>query len=81
MMISVEISLYPLSDKANDIIRAFIDKLAANQHINLEVGAMSTLITGEHTLVMKLLSEEIAQLFEQFPAVFQFKISNACPIR
>lgn len=80
MIISVELSYYPLLNTFNPVISEFISKLKNRQGLTVETGPMSTLLVGEYDLVFDVLSREIKTFMEQYPSVFMLKVANACPI-
>lgn len=77
MIITLEISYYPLSENFNDLISLFIEKLSS-ELVKVEVGLMSTVVIGEYDEVMKLLTTTMKELMDQYPSVFSIKIANAC---
>jgi len=79
MIISVEISYYPLTEDYNIPVRNFIHKLSGLGLI-VETGKMSSVISGEYENVMKSLTASMKDLMEQVPSVFSLKISNSCPV-
>lgn len=79
MVISVEISYYPLSDDFSGPVNELIALLKASD-LTIEQGKMSTLITGLYFDVIKLLETSLYVLFEKYPSVFTLKISNCCQL-
>ncbi|MFW5832154.1 MAG: thiamine-binding protein [Prolixibacteraceae bacterium] len=79
MFVSVEISYYPLVEKFEEPIHRFIQKIN-DENIGIETGSMSTVITGEYTIIMNLLTETMDELMQQYPSVFTLKISNSCRV-
>ncbi len=80
MIITIEISYYPLSDNITEPINSFIDKLKSDD-IKVEIGIMSSVITGEYDKVMKSLNDSMKILMDKYPSVFNIKISNSCLIK
>ncbi|WP_158870791.1 class I SAM-dependent methyltransferase [Maribellus comscasis] len=78
MEISVEISYYALQGDYNTPVEEFLGTISKNKEITVESGIMSTLISGEYSKVMELLSQSIKPLMEKYPSVFTLKIANAC---
>jgi uncharacterized protein YqgV (UPF0045/DUF77 family) len=79
MKIQAEISLYPL--RCSDLtrpIRQFIE-LLENNKLNVELGPMSSLISGDSQVVFESLKEAFEQLAKEYEVVMTAKISNACP--
>lgn len=79
MIISVEISYYPLSDNYEGAVNKFIEQLY-NPAITIEIGKMSSVISGDYDIVMQSLTEAVKMMMEQYASVFNIKISNCCPI-
>lgn len=74
MKIAVEISMYPLSTEYLPAIQAFIDKVKANDRLEVLVNTMSTQIHGEIDEVFATLQREMRSSFEHGPrAVFVTK--------
>ncbi len=79
MIITIEISYYPLSGDITEPINSFVDKLKSDD-IKVETGIMSSIITGEYDKVMKILNNSMKELMDKYPSVFNIKISNSCLI-
>lgn len=79
MIITAEISYYPLTGNFNQPIDEFLQKIK-QEEITIKTGTMSTLISGEYSIVMKLLTTAMKDLMEQYPSVFNLKIANSCMI-
>jgi uncharacterized protein YqgV (UPF0045/DUF77 family) len=62
MDVALELSLYPLRQDYLPAIRAFIQRLGAQQQLRVETTSMSTQIVGEYGLVMQLLSQELREV-------------------
>ena len=74
MKIAVEISMYPLSSEYLPAIQAFIDRVKANERLDVLVNTMSTQILGELDDVFSTLQREMRASFETGPrAVFVTK--------
>lgn len=74
MKIAVEISMYPLSAEYLPAIQGFIDRVKANEKLDVLVNTMSTQILGELPEVFGTLQREIQASFESGPrAVFVTK--------
>jgi uncharacterized protein YqgV (UPF0045/DUF77 family) len=80
MNISVEISYYPLTGEFDKPINEFIDLLKNRENISVDIGTMSTLISGDYDEVMALLNHSLKELMTKYPSVFNLKIANACEI-
>ncbi|MFK7828911.1 MAG: YkoF family thiamine/hydroxymethylpyrimidine-binding protein [Congregibacter sp.] len=59
MILSAELSLYPLRADYVTLIQAFIDKLHSHEGLVISTNAMSTQIQGEHDKVMRAVSETL----------------------
>jgi uncharacterized protein YqgV (UPF0045/DUF77 family) len=64
MKIAVEISMYPLTADYLPPIQAFIDRVKANENLDVLVNTMSTQILGEVGEVFSTLQREITISFE-----------------
>ena len=73
-LITVELSLYPLTTDYAPIIRDFVSRLKTYEQIKVITNATSTQIVGEHSQVFNLLSKEIGTTFESGKHVFVMKI-------
>ena len=74
MKIAVEISMYPLTAEYLPAIQGFIDRVKANDELDVLVNTMSTQILGELEEVFSTLQREIRASFESGPrAVFVTK--------
>ncbi len=79
MKIQAEISIYPLrQNELTEPIRQFV-KLLKNDKLRVEVGPMSTLVTGEASGVFENLQKAFERLAQRYEVVMTAKISNACP--
>jgi uncharacterized protein YqgV (UPF0045/DUF77 family) len=78
MTITVEISYYPLDKEFENPIIEFIRSIESNGKVKTEPGHMSTLIGGEYTDVMAVLTENIKPFMEKYPSVFALRMTNAC---
>ena len=75
MRVSVDISLYPLTEQFVEPILAFIKKLEGNPKLNISRNNLSTQSFGEYRDVMDALDSEIEAVFEQLPhSVFVLKM-------
>jgi uncharacterized protein YqgV (UPF0045/DUF77 family) len=79
MKVQAEISLYPLrQNELTKPIRQFTE-LLRNNKLKIELGPMSTLITGDSQVVFENLQKAFERLAEEYDVVVTAKISNACP--
>jgi len=79
MKVQAEISLYPLrQNELTKPIRQFIELLETNK-LKVEIGPMSTLVTGEAPVLFENLQKAFERLAQKYEVVMTVKISNACP--
>ncbi len=80
MEISAQISLYPLGREhlAEDIAQ-FVEILRGNG-LACEIGAMSTLVTGDSAVVFSALHQAFDAIASRGGCVLVSTISNACPV-
>lgn len=81
MIITAEISYYPLTGDIDNPINSFIEEMRSKKDISVETGRMSTVISGEYNNVMNILSDGMGRLMKEYPSVFNLKVSNACRVR
>ncbi len=78
MKISVEISMYPLSEDFGEPILNFINKIKAHPKLSVKTNSMSTQIFGEYQDVMSILQKEMEPVFtEKLKTVMVMKFINA----
>ena len=74
MRISVDISLYPLTEGYVEPILAFIAQLESNSKLIVKRNSLSTQVFGEYRDVMDMLNKEIEVVFDELPhSVFTMK--------
>ncbi len=79
MKVQAEISLYPLrQSELTKPIRQFVQALESNK-LKVELGPMSSLVTGDSQVVFESLRQAFERLAEEYEVVVNAKISNACP--
>ena len=79
MKVQAEIGLYPLHcSDLTEPIRQFVELLKAN-NLKVEIGPMSTLISGDSQVVFENLKKAFETLASDYRVVMTAKISNACP--
>ena len=79
MKVQAEVSLYPL--RQNDLtepIQQFVESLK-NENLNVKTGSMSSVISGEESIVFQSLQKAFEQAAQKYEVVLTAKISNACP--
>ncbi len=74
MRITVELSLYPLTENYVAPIREFIARLKTYKELDLVTNATSTQIVGEHARVFEILSKETEITFASGYNIFVMKI-------
>ena len=76
--LSIEISMYPLTETYEPPILDFIAGLQEKPGIRVMTNTMSTQIFGEYDALMSLMTEEIKMAFERSPTtVMVLKLINA----
>jgi uncharacterized protein YqgV (UPF0045/DUF77 family) len=79
MMISAQVSLYPVrQEHLSPAIHALTNTLRA-AGLNPDVGAMSTVITGEADVAFDALRRGFCEAAANGQAVMVVTLSNACP--
>jgi len=76
MIITVEISMYPLKDNYVDPILTFIKDLEGNEKIEIKTNTLSTQLRGEYEDVMTCLIQKLKPVFEKYITSFVMKIVN-----
>ncbi len=76
--VSVEISLYPLTEEYIPPIKDFIDRLNGYDDLTVHTNTMSTQVFGEYDRVMEILGKEMQATHAQTPkACFAMKVLGA----
>jgi uncharacterized protein YqgV (UPF0045/DUF77 family) len=79
MKVQAEISLYPLrQNELTKPIQQFVQVLENNK-LQVKIGPMSSLVTGDSQVVFESLQKAFEQLAKKYEVVVNAKISNACP--
>ena len=74
MRISLDISLYPLTEGYVAPILAFIDQLETNPNLVVKRNSLSTQVFGEYRDVMDCIDREMQAVFDAIPhSVFVMK--------
>ncbi|MCW0483410.1 thiamine-binding protein [Gaoshiqia sediminis] len=81
MQITVEISYYALIDQYDKPVLELLELLKNQSGIRVEVGTMSTLLSGDYESVMTLVNSHMKTMMKQYPSVFNLKIANACALK
>lgn len=80
MRVSAQVSLYPLRERAlSPAIEAFRGALD-RAGLDVETGAMSTLVTGDSSRLFAALAEAFEQAARDRQVVVVVTVSNACPV-
>lgn len=63
MRVSVELSLYPLREEYKGPIIKFVESLRSREDIRIETNGMSSQLFGDYDILMRILHEEMRELF------------------
>ena len=75
MNVTIEVSMYPLQDGYLDVIQNFIDRVKANEKLEVIVNTLSTQIFGLYDEVMETVQREIKKSYEkESQAIFVMKV-------
>jgi len=79
MKIQAEISVYPL--RVTELSRPIDEfcRMLQSHGLEIQLGPMSSLISGEPKDVFKAVQEAFERLAERYQVVVAAKFSNACP--
>jgi tRNA-Thr(GGU) m(6)t(6)A37 methyltransferase TsaA len=80
MGLSVQVSLYPLGQASLSPVIDEALRIFGEQGLEVEPGAMSSLITGEEAAIFAALREAFRCAAEHGPVVMVATFSNACPV-
>lgn len=79
MKVSVEISMYALTQAYHAPIDAFVNRLANHPRVTVEYSKMSTYLFGEYLEIMDLLNTALETTLKEIPeSVFIIKLSGGC---
>lgn len=81
MGVSAQVSLYPLGQVSLSPVIDEALRIFREYKLEVEPGAMSSLVTGEDTVVFAALQEAFRCAAEHGPVVMVATLSNACPVR
>ena len=81
MVISAQISIYPLRQEHLSPAIEAVRRALAVRNLHPEIGPMSTVVTGEVEAVFAALQEAFVQATATGHAVMTITVSNACPVR
>lgn len=77
MLISVEISYYPLNEEYKRPILGFIESLKQNKNLIVRKNTMATQVFGEFDEVMSTVTSCMRDAFQLPHSVFVMKVINA----
>jgi uncharacterized protein YqgV (UPF0045/DUF77 family) len=80
MIVSAQIAIYPLRQERLTPAIAAVSAALGAAGLRAEVGAMSTVVTGEAAAVFGALQEGFVQAATAGHVVMTVTISNACPV-
>ncbi len=75
MQLTVEISLYPLTENFEQVVIDYIGEIKKTPGIKVEVNGLSTQVFGEYELVMKTLASVNKSAFEKNKCVVLMKMA------
>ena len=81
LQVSIDISMYPLSDDYLRPIQAFIDRLHTLDGVQVACNTLSTQVFGDYHTVMSAMTDELEAVFTDNPhTVFVMKLvgTNRC---
>lgn len=77
MKATIEISMYPLTEKYEQEVINFIQKVKKYEGLTAEVNGLSTMLFGEYELLMQVLTKEMKYVFENGKTVFVMKVAGS----
>jgi uncharacterized protein YqgV (UPF0045/DUF77 family) len=77
MIVTAELSFYPLNEDYVKRVLAFIARLQRHSDLAIQTSAMSTQLTGSYDRVMEVLNDEMLESLEEEDCVFVLKIARA----
>lgn len=80
MVISAQVSIYPLRQEHLSPAIEAVRKALTVRNLQPEIGPMSTVVTGEVEVVFAALQEAFVQAAATGHAVMTITVSNACPV-
>lgn len=73
MKLTIDISLYPLTEEFIPVIKGFIVKMESYAGVSILRNNISTQVSGEYDVIMNLLQTELKEIFEIHKSVFVVK--------
>jgi uncharacterized protein YqgV (UPF0045/DUF77 family) len=78
--IAAQVSLYPLRQASLSLAIDEALQIFREHGLDVELGAMSTLIAGDDAAIFAALQEAFRRVAEQGQVVMVVTLSNACPM-
>lgn len=75
MQVSVELSLYPLSNDFEQIILDFIEKLK-DSSLEVQTNGMSTQVFGEMDMIMEKIGKAMKEVYAENKAILVMKMGK-----
>lgn len=79
-MASAQISIYPLRQERLDKAVAIVGNALLSHGLEPEIGAMSTLASGESDAIFAALAAAYKEAAQAGPVVMTVTVSNTCPV-
>ena len=76
MKVTLELSMYPLTERYEDIIIDFILRLRRHSELEIDTNGMSTQVIGEYAEVMKIVNSEIEHTLKNEKVVVNLKLAG-----
>lgn len=73
MKLTIDISLYPLTEDFIPVIKEFIGKIEKYDSVSVLKNNISTQVSGDYDTIMHLLSNELKLVFQKMRSVFVVK--------
>jgi uncharacterized protein YqgV (UPF0045/DUF77 family) len=77
MIVTVDLSFYPLTEDYVKRVLGFIERLRRHKEFTIQTNTMSTQITGNYDRVMEVLEEEMLEALEDQDCVFVMKLARS----
>ncbi|MDX9790084.1 MAG: YkoF family thiamine/hydroxymethylpyrimidine-binding protein [Candidatus Kapabacteria bacterium] len=73
MKLTIDISLYPLTEDFIPVIKEFIGKIEKYDSVSVLKNNISTQVSGDYDTIMHILSNELKLVFQKMRSVFVVK--------
>jgi uncharacterized protein YqgV (UPF0045/DUF77 family) len=80
MIVSAQVAIYPLRQERLTPAITVVSRALEAAQLQIEVGPMSTMVTGEAAAVFSALEAAFAQAAALGHVVMTITVSNACPV-